>query len=64
MSGAHPTFAHLDSSSFHVYGRYNSAEASAECVIHITDDCSRDHYPDLNQVMLELSIEIKREFPS
>jgi len=50
-------FAHLDTTSFHVDGRYNSAEAPADQLIHITQGYSRDHRPDLNQVMLELIIE-------
>lgn len=50
-------FAHLDTTSFHVDGRYNSAEAPDEQVIHITPGYSRDHRPHLNQVMLELIVE-------
>jgi transposase len=50
-------FAHLDTTSFHVDGRYNSAAAPDEQVIHITPGYSRDHRPDLNQVMLELIVE-------
>src|SRR5919197_709363 len=55
--GLTPTFAHLDSTSFHVEGRYNSAEPPDEQVIHITQGYSRDHRPDLNQVMLDLIVE-------
>jgi transposase len=55
--GLAPTFVHLDSTSFHVDGRYNSeAEPEAE-VIHITRGDSRDHRPDLKQVILELIVE-------
>jgi transposase len=50
-------FAHLDTTSFHVDGRYNSAEAPENQIIHITPGYSRDHRPDLNQVMLELIVE-------
>jgi transposase len=58
-----PTFAHLDTTSFHVDGRYNSeAEPEAE-VIHITRGYSRDHRPDLNQVMLELIVEHQAGIP-
>jgi transposase len=61
--GLAPTFAHLDSTSFHVDGRYNSeAEADAK-VIHITRGYSRDHRPDLNQVMLELIVEHQAGIP-
>ena len=33
---------HLDTTSFHVDGRYNSAEPPEETVIHITQGYSRD----------------------
>jgi transposase len=58
-----PTFTHLDTTSFHVDGRYNSAEAPDEQVIHITHGYSRDHRPDLNQVMLELVVEHQAGIP-
>jgi transposase len=54
--GLRPAYAHLDTTSFHVDGRYNSAEEPEEQVVHITKGYSRDHRPDLNQVMLELLI--------
>ena len=34
--GLTPTFTHLDTTSFHVDGRYNSDEAPDEQVVHIT----------------------------
>jgi transposase len=43
--------AHLDSTSFHVDGRYESAEPGA---IEITYGYSRDHRPDLKQFMMNL----------
>src|SRR5246127_5699942 len=52
-----PRFAHLDSTSFHVDGRYNSDEEPEAKVVHSTRGYSRDHRPDLNQVMLELMVE-------
>jgi transposase len=52
--GLAPGFAHLDSTSFHVDGRYNSDKEPEESVIHITRGYSRDQRPDLNQVMLDL----------
>jgi transposase len=55
--GLAPGFAHLDSTSFHVDGRYNSDEEPDESVIHITRGYSRDQRPDLNQVMLDLVVE-------
>ncbi len=61
--GLAPTFAHLDSTSFHVDGRYNSAEEPEARVIHITRASSRDHRPDLNQVMLELIVEHQAGIP-
>jgi transposase len=61
--GLAPTFAHLDSTSFHVDGRYNSEEEPEEQVIHITRGYSRDHRPDLNQVMLDLIIEHQAGIP-
>jgi transposase len=61
--GLAPTFAHLDSTSFHVDGRYNSDETPDEQVVHITRGYSRDHRPDLNQVMLELIVEHQAGIP-
>jgi transposase len=58
-----PTFAHLDRASFHVDGRYNSAEEPDAHVIHITRGYSRDHRPDLNQVMLDLIVEHQAGIP-
>src|SRR4029453_3810104 len=61
--GLAPTFAHLDSTSFHVDGHYNSAEEPDAHVIHITRGYSRDHRPDLNQVMLDLIVEHQAGIP-
>jgi transposase len=61
--GLTPRLAHLDSTSFHVDGRYNSDEEPAEQVVHITRGYSRDHRPDLNQVMLELIVEHQAGIP-
>jgi transposase len=55
--GLTPRLAHLDSTSVHVDGRDNRDEEPAEQVIHITRGSSRDHRPDLNQVLLELIVE-------
>jgi transposase len=55
--GLAPTFAHLESTSFHVDGRDNHDNAPDEQVVHITRGYSRDHRPDLNHVMLELLVE-------
>ena len=61
--GLAPTFAPLASTSFHVDGRYNSAEPPDAQVIHITQGYSRDHRPDLNQVMLDLIVEHQAGIP-
>jgi transposase len=61
--GLTPTFTHLDTTSFHVDGHYNSDEAPDEQVVHITQGSSRDHRPDLNQVMLALIVEHQAGIP-
>jgi transposase len=61
--GLAPRFAHLDRTSFHVDGRYNRDETPEEHVMHITRGYSRDHRPDLNQVMLELLVEHQAGIP-
>jgi transposase len=61
--GLAASFAHLDSTSFHVDGRYNSDTIPDEQVVHITRGYSRDHRPDLNQVMLELIVEHQAGIP-
>jgi transposase len=61
--GLTPSVVHLDSTSFHVDGRYNSGEEPDEHVIHITQGYSRDHRPDLNQVMLDLIVEHQAGIP-
>src|SRR5262245_20224256 len=54
--GLAPTFTHLDSTSCHVDGRYNSDEEPEEHVMHITRGYSRAQRPDLKQVMLDLIV--------
>jgi transposase len=61
--GLTPTFTHLDRTSFHVDGRYNSDEEPGEHVIHSTRGDSRDQRPDLNQVMLDLIVEHQAGIP-
>lgn len=58
-----PLFGHLDTTSFHVDGRYNSEQESDEGVVQIIPGYSRDHRPDLNQVGLELIVENKAGLP-
>ncbi len=58
-------FGHLDSSTFHVDGEYNSHNPPDEnsSLIHITRGYSRDHRPDLNQVALQLICEQQAGLP-
>jgi transposase len=55
--------AHLDSTSFHVDGRYNAENPPEEGVIWITKGYSRDHRPELNQCMLNLIVESQASIP-
>ena len=61
--GLRSRFVHLDSTSFHVDGVYNSEAFPAEGVIHIRPGYSRDHRPDLNQVVLDLIVEQQAGIP-
>jgi transposase len=61
--GLAPRFAHLDSTSFHVDGRYNSDEEPEEHVIHLTRGYSREPRPDRNPVRLDLIIEHQAGIP-
>ena len=45
--GLCPTSTHLDRTSFHVDGRYNSDEPPSEQVVHSTKGDRREHRPDL-----------------
>jgi transposase len=56
-------FGHLDSTSFHTDGRYNSDADPEEGVVHITKGYSRDHRPDLNQIVLQLINEQQAGIP-
>jgi len=55
--------AHLDSTSFHTDGVYNSNEEPEDGVVHITKGYSRDHRPDLNQLGLQLICEHQAGIP-
>lgn len=46
-------FVHLDSSSFHLHGQYEIEEPDKEAIT-ITEGYSRDHRPDLKQVVVQL----------
>ncbi len=54
---------HIDSTSFHVDGIYNSNREPKEGVVQITKGYSRDHRPDLNQLGLQLIVENKAGIP-
>jgi len=56
-------YHHLDSTAIHVDGKYNSNEEKKEGVVHITKGYSKDHRPDLNQVMLEMICENSHGIP-
>ena len=58
-----PEYLHLDSTSFHVDGKYNSESEAEPGIIHITQGYSKDHRPDLNQVMLNLIVENQHGIP-
>jgi transposase len=56
--GLEPKIVHMDSTDFHLDGVYNSRQESVgESVIHLRHGYSRDHRPDLNQVVLNLIVE-------
>ncbi len=61
--GLIPSVVHLDSTSFHVDGIYNSQEPPVEGVIHVTPGYSRDHHPNLNQVVLNLIVDHQSGIP-
>ena len=60
--GIRSRFVHLDSSSFHLHGAYDADEPEREA-ISITYGYSRDHRPDLKQVVLQLITHHKSALP-
>lgn len=60
-----PGKIHMDSTDFHVNGVYNSNNKPEEgsSAIHITKGYSRDHRPDLNQVVLNMITENQAGIP-
>jgi transposase len=52
--GLSPRYAHMDSTDFHLDGRYNAENPpkEGENILRLTKGYSRDHRPDLNQVVL------------
>jgi len=66
LRGGKVAMAHLDTTSFHVDGRYNSEEDGFDedaGVIRVSKGYSRDHRKDLNQVVLELITESRANLP-
>ena len=62
--GLQPSSAHVDSTTFHVDGVYNSEQEEVEPgVIHLKKGYSRDHRPDLNQFTLNLIVENQAGIP-
>ena len=57
--------AHLDSSSFHLHGAYEnqSPPLKGQEIISITPGYSRDHRPDLNQLILNMIVENQASLP-
>ncbi len=57
--------AHLDSTSFHTDGEYNSQEelAADSKLVKVTKGYSRDHRPELNQIILNLISENQAGIP-
>jgi transposase len=60
--GLRSDFVHLDSSSFHLHGAYDPEEPDRQA-ISITYGYSKDHRPDLKQVVLQLITSHKSAFP-
>lgn len=61
--GLQARYGHLDSTSLHVDGEYNSNDEEQDGVIRITNGYSRDHRPDLNQLVLQLICERQAGIP-
>lgn len=65
-NGISTRFAHLDSTTFSLHGQYNSeldSDAVEEGVIHITKGYSKDHAPELNQVVVQMICAHKSSIP-
>ncbi len=56
-------FGHLDGTSFHTDGVYNSDTGAEAGVMHMTKGYSRDHRWNLNQVVLDLIVESQAGIP-
>lgn len=60
--GLRPKFVHIDSSSFHLHGAYDPEEPEREA-ISVTYGYSKDHRPDLKQVVMQLITSHKSALP-
>lgn len=60
--GIEHKFVHLDSSSFHLHGE-NDVDAPGEEMVSITHGYSRDHRPDLKQVVAQIITSHKSNLP-
>ncbi len=60
--GIEHRFVHVDSSSFHLHGAYEIEEPDKEAIT-ITEGYSRDHRPDLKQVVVQLITSQKSALP-
>jgi transposase len=60
--GIEHRYVHLDSNSFHLHGQYD-VDAPGEEMISITHGYSRDHRPDLKQVVAQIIISHKSNLP-
>jgi transposase len=62
VHGIEHRFYHLDSSSFHLHGQYSVEEPQIE-VIEITYGYSKEHRPDLKQVVVNLITGHRSQLP-
>jgi transposase len=60
--GIEHRFFHLDSSSFHLHGQYSAEEPTIEA-IEITHGFSKEHRPDLKQVVVSLITGHRSQLP-
>lgn len=60
--GVQERYKHLDSSSFHLHGAYDTAEPEREAV-HITYGYSKEERPDLKQVVVNLITSYRSAIP-
>ncbi len=57
------TAVHLDITSFHIDGAYDHADGEQTGKLQLVRGYSRDHRPELNQVILELICENQAGLP-